>query len=158
MSSVVATVVGGMLVLVLGYLLKTVDDLRTAVHKDLLDLTGAQGKTAVRLESVEQRLTASTADLGGRIDALGLNMEQRFAQVDRQFDQVDQRFDQVDQRFEQVDQRFDQVDRRFEQVDQRFEGADRRFAGIDRQLVGLATTLGEVNEKLDRHLALPHSA
>lgn len=121
MSAAVATVVGGILILVLGCLFKTVHDLRTTMQAGFVELMRGQGKIDARLASMEHRLVASQADLGHRIDALARRLERRVE-------------------------------------DERFRQVNRRFGGIDRQLVGLATTLGEVNEKVDRHLSLPHSA
>jgi flagellar capping protein FliD len=77
-------------------------------------------------------------DLNGKVDALRVEMSDRFDKIDGRFDKIDDRFEKMDDRFEKMDDRFEKMDDRF---DRRFERIDDRFESMDARLLQIYQTM-----------------
>lgn len=71
------------------------------------------------------------------------------------FEQVDRRFEQMDRRFEQMDKRFERMDRRFERIETDIKSVATHF---DRDYLTLANRMGELEGRLDSHIARHHTS
>ena len=72
---------------------------------------------------------ATQANLTGRMDRLGANVDQRM-------DRMDQRMDRMDQRLGRMDQRFDRVDATLNDLRRDVSGIDRRLSRIEGAVLG----------------------
>ena len=129
-DNVPATVLGGLLVLALGFSLQVLNDRIGDNHDVIISLD----------EKVDTKFEKLGSEIDTKFEKLGSEIDTKFEKLESE---IDAKFEKLES---EIDAKFEKVDAKFEKIDAKFEQLEGDIDYISRNLLLLIALLGKTEE------------